>query len=194
MAYKKELKFMKEESRFLEVIADYRDNPEQVNSFITENYNQFFKDIPDGEHKIRLLKKIYQNSLRDDPDRGNHIINITDKDIDFLRKLPNELIKRLFYALIVRAQVKPHETGWIALDFENTLRYAFSDKEARNSKIEIFSECTPHGFETLVIGSANPVLCFKLPIEHSENVLITFKDGEAREKFFEVINFDRHTN
>lgn len=187
---KKELKYKKEEDRFFRDIDGFRDDPELVEQFIVAAGSDYFKMIPDGEHKLRLLRKLYKNNFRTDPDKGHHLVQITDKEIEFLQGLPNDTIKRLFYSLIVRTKVKPHNTGWISLDFENTIYYAFPDKEARDAKIEIFSQCSEYGFETLVIGSTNPILCFRLPIEDDGNVMMEFEDGEARDKFEEVINFD----
>lgn len=185
----KNLKFKKEEERFLKDIEEIRDYPEQVEAFIIENSGEYFPMIPDGTHKMRMLRKIYRNFLNEDPDKGNHIVGITDREIEFLQGLPTELIKRLFYSLIVRSKVKPHPSGWISMDFENTVLYAFSEQDARRLKIEAFSQCSDYGFETLVIGSTKPVLCFRVPVEGGE-VVMEFKDGEAREKFREVIEYD----
>ena len=192
MAGRKELKFKKEEDRFLSDIDGFRDDPSMVEQFIIGAGCDYFKMIPDGEHKLNLLRKIYKNTFTKDPDKGHHLVQITDKEIEFLQSLPNELIKRLFYSLIVRSKVKPHDTGWVSLDFENTIYYALSDKEARNAKIEIFAQCADYGFETLVIGSTKPILCFRLPIEDDGEVVIEFEDGEARERFQEVISFDSY--
>ena len=190
MASRKELKYKKEEDRFLSDIDGFRDNSTLVEQFITGAGCDYFKMIPDGEHKLNLLRKIYKNTFLKDPDKGHHIVQITDKEIEFLQGLPTDLIKRLFYSLIVRAKVKPHDTGWISLDFENTIFYALPDKDAQKAKIEIYSQCTEYGFETLVIGSTKPILCFKLPIENDGDVVMEFEDGEARERFSEVIEFD----
>jgi hypothetical protein len=187
---RKELKYKKEEDRFLSDIDWFRDDEKLVEQYITGAGVDYFKMIPDGEHKCNLLRKIYRNTLKNDPQKGHHLVQITDKEIEFLQKLPNDTIKRLFYSLIIRAKVKPHKTGWISMDFENTIYYGFPDKEARNTKIEAFAQCTEYGFETLVIGSTNPVLCFKLPIESDGDVVMEFEDGEARDKYEEVVGFD----
>lgn len=192
MASRKELKYKKEEDRFLNDIDGIRDDPKLVDEFICAASDDYFPMIPNGEHKTNLLRKIYRNILIADPNKGHHLVQITDKEIEFLQGLPTDLIKRLFYSLIVRSKVKPHNTGWISLDFENTIYYALPDKDARSAKIEIFSQCTEYGFETLVIGSTKPILCFKLPIEDDGDVVMEFEDGEARDMFQEVIEFDTY--
>lgn len=191
---RKDLKFEKQEQEFLDQIKNIIDDPDVVRNFIKENYNNFFPTMPRGEYKIRLLNQIYKQYLNRDVDKGNHCVSITDTEIAFLQSLPNELIKRLFYSLLVRAKVKPHVSGWISLDFENTIFYALNNKEARKAKIEIYSQCTEYGFETLVRGSTKPVLCFKLPDMGEGKVVFEFADGKAREMFEEVIGYDLYSN
>ena len=191
---RKDLKFEKQEKQFLQDIKDIIDSPDEVKNFIGENYNKYFPMIPDGEHKIRLLNGIYKQYLRSDRMRGQYPISITIGEIKFLQSLPTELIKRLFYSLIVRAKVKPHASGWISLDFDNTIFYALNDNDARKAKIEIYSQCTDYGFDTRVSGSTKPVLCFQLPDMGDGEVVFEFTDGEAREKFNEVINYVNHSD
>ena len=191
---KKDIKFEKEENRFLEDIKEIIDNPDEVKNFIGENYNNYFLMIPDGDHKVRLLNGIYKQYLRSDKLKGSHSVTITDKEIEFLQNLPTDLIKRLFYSLVVRAKVKPHASGWVSLDFENTIFYALNDKDARKAKIEIYSQCTDYGFDTRVSGSTKPVLCFQLPDMGDGEVVFEFTDGEAREKFNEVISYVNHSD
>lgn len=191
---KKDLKFEKEENRFLQDIKEIIDIPEDVHKFIGDNYNQYFFMLPDGEHKVRLLKGIYKQYLRADHNRGSYPVSITDNEIKFLQSLPTDLIKRLFYSLIIRAKVKPHASGWISLDFDHTIFYALKDNDARKAKIEIYSQCTDYGFDTRVSGSTKPVLCFQLPNMGDGEVVFEFTDGEAREKFDEVINYVNHSD
>lgn len=191
---KKDLKFEKQEKQFLQDIKDIIDSPDEVKNFIGENYNKYFPMIPDGEHKVRLLNGIYKQYLRSDRMRGQYPITITAGEIKFLQSLPTELIKRLFYSLIVRAKVKPHASGWISLDFDNTIFYALNDNDARKAKIEIYSECTDYGFDTRVSGSTKPVLCFQLPDMGDNEAVFEFTDGEARERFNEVISYVNHSD
>lgn len=186
----KDYKLKKEENRFIKDIQNIIFNSEAVKIFIEENYNKYFNDLPDGEYKIKLLNVIYKRYLKSDMEIGTHPITITQNEIKFLQSLPNELIKKLFYSLIVRAKVKPHISGWVSLDFENTIFYALEDNKAKNAKIEIYSQCTEYGFDTLVRGSTKPVLCFKLPDFGESDIIFEFTDGEARDKFKEVINYD----
>lgn len=191
---KKEVKFEEQEQLFLKDIINIIDDASAVADFIEEKYENYFPSLPNGDYKIRLLKGVYKQYLLSDRKRGQYPITITTGEIRFLQSLPTELIKRLFYSLIIRAKVRPHASGWISLDFDNTIFYALKDNDARKAKIEIYSQCTDYGFDTRVSGSTKPVLCFKLPDMEDGEVVFEFTDGEAREKFNEVINFDIYSN
>ena len=193
---KKELKFKKQEDEFIKKLRelDIINDSAAVLKFVGEHYGEYLTMLPDKEYKIRLLMKVYKEHMRSDAGRGTYLISITDKEIAFLQSLPNELIKRLFYSLIIRMKVRPHPSGWISLDFENTIFYGLKEKEARKAKIEIYSECTPYGFETRVSGSTKPVLCFKIPEIEAGSIVFEFVDGEAIDRFEEIIKYDNNSN
>ena len=186
----KDLRYLIQEQNFLNEIEAIADNPPAVESFINENYNNFLKDLPDGEYKQKLLKRIYKESLKKNPEDGHRPVSITRDEIRFLQALPDEFIKRAFYSLIIRQKVRSHPSGWVSLDFENTMSYAFEDKEIRKMKIEMLAQCSEYGFETRVSGSNKPVLCFRVPKFDDEIVVFEFEDGGAREKYLEVIRYD----
>lgn len=187
-----EMAFDSEQSRFLNDIKDFYDNPTAVADFIKENHNNYLKNIPGGEYKVYLLNRIYLNYLSKDPECGHRVIQITKGEISFLQKLPTDKIKRIFYALLIRMKSHPHSSGWISLDFPNTLNYGFSKKEVKKFKIEEFSECVPFGLEMRVSGSTKPVLCFRIPKDEANaDVVFEFEDGIAINKYEEVIAYER---
>jgi hypothetical protein len=186
---KKDLKFTKEENRFIDNISDILYDKEKVIEYIAEKYDDYFYMMPNGEYKKSVLHKIYENYLNRDIDCGHRNVQITKSHIEFLNGLPSDLIKRLFYSLIVRAAVKPHSSGWISLDYENTIKYGLNDKDAKKAKIEIYSQCTPYGFNCRVSGSTKPVLCFQLPEFEESEVVFEFEDGCAAQMYEEVINY-----
>jgi hypothetical protein len=186
---KKDLKFTKEENRFIDNISDILYDKEKVIEYIAEKYDDYFYMIPKGEYKQSILHKIYNNYLNRDIEDGHREVKITKAHINFLKELPSDLIKRLFYSLIVRAEVKPHSSGWISLDYENTIKYGLNEKDAKKAKIEIYSQCTPYGFDCRVSGSTKPVLCFQLPKFEESEVVFEFEDGCAAQMYEEVINY-----
>ena len=186
-----EIAFDSEQSRFLKDITDFRDNPLAIADFIKENHNNYFKNMPDGEYKIYLLNRIYSNDLCQDPENGHRMVQITSGEISFLQKLPTDKIKRIFYALLIRAKSHPHQSGWISLDFPNTLNYSFSKKEVKKFKIEEFSECVSFGLEMRVSGSTKPVLCFKIPKDEiNTDIVFEFEDGVAMDKYGEIMAYE----
>ena len=91
--------------------------------------------------------------------------------------------------MIVRASVKPHPSGWVSLDFDNTIKYGLSEKDAKKAKIEIYSQCTPYGFNCRVSGSTKPILCFNIPEFEESETVFEFEDGQAVKMYTEVINY-----
>ena len=191
---KKDQKFTKEENRFIDNISDILYDKEKVIEYIAEKYDDYFYMMPKGEYKKSVLYKIYDNYLNRDIEDGHREVKITKAHINFLKELPSDLIKRLFYSLIVRAEVKPHPSGWISLDYENTIKYGLSEKDTKKAKIEIYSQCTPYGFNCRVSGSTKPVLCFQLPEFEESEVVFEFEDGRAAQMYEEVINYNDNSN
>ena len=186
---KKEQKFIKEENRFINDLGDKVYNYDAVKEFIDINYDEYFKTLPAGEYKKDILIKIFKNYLNRDVEDGHREVKITKAHINFLKELPSDLIKRLFYSLIVRAAVKPHPSGWISLDYENTIKYGLSEKDSKKAKIEIYSQCTPYGFNCRVSGSTKPILCFQLPEFEESDIVFTFEDGHAAQMYEKIINY-----
>ena len=185
---KQSVTFESEENRFLAEIKDLLDKPLEVEGFIETNYDSFFTNIPSGEYKKFILKRIYKNYLSSSVEKEPCQILLTEGDVKFLQSLPTDKLKRLFYCLKVRAQVNKHPSGWISLDLEKTLLYGFLESQARHIKIEELANCVPYGFEVRVSGSTKPVLCFKIP-EYEGKVIFEFGEDVAREKFLEVIEY-----
>lgn len=186
---KKEQKFIKEENRFINDLGDKVYSYDAVKEFVDINYDEYFKTLPAGEYKKDILIKIFKNYLNRDVEDGHREVKITKAHINFLKELPSDLIKRLFYSLIVRAAVKPHPSGWISLDYENTIKYGLSEKDSKKAKIEIYSQCTPYGFNCRVSGSTKPILCFQLPEFEESDIVFTFEDGRAAQMYEKIINY-----
>lgn len=186
---KKEQKFIKEENRFINDLGDKVYSYDAVKEFVDINYDEYFKTLPAGEYKKNILIKIFKNYLNRDVEDGHREVKITKAHINFLKELPSDLIKRLFYSLIVRAAVKPHPSGWISLDYENTIKYGLSEKDSKKAKIEIYSQCTPYGFNCRVSGSTKPILCFQLPEFEESDIVFTFEDGRAAQMYEKIINY-----
>lgn len=186
------LKYKNEEIRFKKAISGL--DAEQVDQYIEDNYDNFFKSMPSGDHKKRILKKIYKKTMAEDPQQGKHLVNLTLEEVKFLQSLPTDEIKRLFYCLIIRSKVCPHPSGWISLNFDETLLYGYTLKQSLEIRAERASECVPYGVDFLVRGSTKPVVCFKLRDFDESDVVISFLDGEALHKFKEVMRYDCHTD
>ena len=192
---KKKITFEDEENRFLIDITEIAENPLAVDKFITENYDKYFVNLPNGEYKKYILGRVYKNYLCRDREEGHRLVQITEGDIAFLQSLPTDRIKRIFYSLKIRSKATPHQTGWIALVGTKALLYAFTKREVLKFKLEELSMCVPYGLDICVIGSSKPVLCFKIKNEFEDGkVVFEFEDGVAFEKFEEVIAYERNSD
>ena len=97
---KKEQKFIKEENRFINDLGDRVYSYDAVKEFVDINYDEYFKTLPAGEYKKDILIKIFKNFLNRDVENGHREVKITKAHINFLKELPSDLIKRLFYMVL----------------------------------------------------------------------------------------------
>ena len=102
---KKDPKFTKEENRFINDLGDKVYSYDAVKEFVDINYDEYFKTLPAGEYKKNILIKIFKNYLNRDVENGHREVKITKAHINFLKGLPSDLIKRLFYLLLIHLEI-----------------------------------------------------------------------------------------
>ena len=156
------MKIDDEELRFINAVEDMTD--EERDAHIAEHYDEYLLFLPKGSYKIELLKKVWGRHIASKKIETEVEIVFYNNEVAFLQSLPTEEIKRLFYSLMCKAKLRPHGSGWIRLDFEETIRYGFPESKAKKLRLENLSQCREYGFDAQVVGSNQPVLCFKLSI------------------------------
>lgn len=177
-----------EELAFRQAVENFVLEDETTRLFVEQHFEEYLPSIPSGEYKKRVLLKLCEKIKREKMLSFEKNVSLTVKEIEFLKAIPDDLIKRLFYSLILRSKVNPHSSGWISLDFQNTIKYGFCEKMVKKIRLENLVACKPYGFETQVSGSTNPVLCFRLPkIEESE-IAIEFSTKDALSVYDEVVD------
>lgn len=149
------------------------------NNEIENNYNAYFPSIPKGEYKILLLKKVWGVYIRDLKIDTEVKISFSKIEVDFLRSLPTEEIKRIFYSLMCQAKVCPHSSGWVKLNFPDSMKYGFDSSKVKKLKITCLSQCREYGFDARVIGSNDPIVCFKLDIPGKDDGVDADADDDA---------------
>lgn len=174
-----------------EFLKDASDKSEaQKEALVEENSDKYLTALPAGEYKKVVLRKILEREMMRDSLEGRRRIDLYESEIEFLKSLPNDFIKRVFYSLICRAKLHPHDSGWIELDFKKTMKFGFPEAKASKIKIEQLAACKPYGFECRVVGSTNPILCFKVPVVPSGKRMYRLLSGQTLSGYQEVIAND----
>lgn len=144
------------------------------------------------EGLINILKKKFASSCAE-RDRGlDGMISFYDLEIEFLRSLPNEKIKRLFYSLLCFEKLHWHESGWIRFEIDELAELG----GLKTLKCEDFADLVPFGLKMRVTGSKNAVSTYysigwtieKQTGKYREKKVMDVLGTECTEKFLEVVN------
>ena len=115
-----------------------------------------------------------------------------DLEIEFLKSLPNEKIKRLFYSLLCFEKLHWHESGWIRFEIDELAELG----GLKTLKCEDFADLVPFGLKMRVTGSKNAVSTYysigwtieKQTGKHREKKAVDVLGTECTERFREVVN------
>ena len=88
------------------------------------------------------------------------LINITQREYDFINQIQDVEVRLLFTVLLYCARENWHPTGWIKYDEQVVMQLG----GFKNHKkfLEITQKAAKQGLDFRVVGSKNPILCFKL--------------------------------
>ena len=139
-----------------------------------------------------ILKEEFERlSLEKSIGRDVNIV-FYDLEIEFLKSLPNEKIKRLFYSLLCFEKLHWHESGWIRFEIDELAELG----GLKTLKCEGFADLVPFGLKMRVTGSKNAVSTYysigwtieKQTGKHRERKVVDVLGTECAEKFWEVVN------
>ena len=139
-----------------------------------------------------ILKEEFERlSLEKSIGRDVNIV-FYDLEIEFLKSLPNEKIKRLFYSLLCFEKLHWHESGWIRFEIDELAELG----GLKTLKCEDFADLVPFGLKMRVTGSKNAVSTYysigwtieKQMGKHRERKVVDVLGTECAEKFWEVVN------
>lgn len=122
-------------------------------------------------------------------------ISFYDKEVEFLRSLPDEKTKRLFYSLLCFEKLHWHESGWIRFEIDELAELG----GLKTLKCEEFADLVPFGLKMRVTGSKNAVSTYcsigwmieKQTGKYREKKIIDVLGIECAEKFWEVVDGTR---
>ena len=139
-----------------------------------------------------ILKEEFERlSLEKSIGRDVNIV-FYDLEIEFLKSLPNEKIKRLFYSLLCFEKLHWHESGWIRFEIDELAELG----GLKTLKCEDFADLVSFGLKMRVTGSKNAVSTYysigwtieKQTEKHRERKVVDVLGTECAEKFWEVMN------
>ena len=122
---------------------------------------------------VDVLKNKFESICFENLKEKDKTICFDEIEIEFLKSLPNEKIKRLFYSLLCFEKLHWHESGWIRFEID-----------------------VPFGLKMRVTGSKNAVSTYysigwtieKQTGKHRERKVVDVLGTECAEKFWEVVN------
>lgn len=161
----------------------------------TEDFeNSVLPSVKHKESKKKLIEKMKENWVEK---IQKHLldeakISFYDKEIEFLKSLPNEKIKRLFYSLLCFEKLHWHESGWIRFEIDELAELG----GLKNLRCEDFADLVPFGLDMRVTGSKNAVTTYysiglmidKGTGKYRTKEVVNFLGTECADRFWEVVN------
>ena len=144
------------------------------------------------ENSLNILKEVFREQDYKTKIETEQVISFYDLEIEFLKSLPSEKIKRLFYSLLCFEKLHWHESGWIRFEIDELAELG----GLKTLKCEEFADLVPFGLKMRVTGSKNAVSTYysigwtieKQTGKHREKKVVDILGTECADKFWEVVN------
>ena len=146
------------------------------------------------EDSLNILKEVFREQDYKKKIETEQVISFYDLEIEFLKSLPSEKIKRLFYSLLCFEKLHWHESGWIRFEIDELAELG----GLKTLKCEDFADLVSFGLKMRVTGSKNAVSTYysigwtieKQTGKHREKKVVDILGTECADKFWEVVNID----
>lgn len=147
------------------------------------------------EDSLNILKEAFREQAYKRMIETDQIISFYDIEIEFLKSLPDEKIKRLFYSLLCFEKLHWHESGWIRFEIDELAEIG----GLKTLKCEDFADLVPFGLKMRVTGSKNAVSTYysigwtidKQTGKYRWKKVMDVLGTECVERFWEVVNGTR---
>lgn len=144
------------------------------------------------EDSLNILKRVFRERKSEKMIAAEQVISFYNLEIEFLKSLPSEKIKRLFYSLLCFEKLHWHESGWIRFEIDELAELG----GLKILKCEDFADLVPFGLKMRVTGSKNAVSTYysigwtieKQTGKHREKKVVDVLGAECADKFWEVVN------
>lgn len=169
-------------------------NEKTIASIFSSEKNDYDKSkvlLPEEMIK-KLTDKVVEESTARKISRDQEIY-FYDLEIEFLKSLPDEKIKRLFYSLLCFEKLHWHESGWIRFEIDELAELG----GLKTLRCEDFADLVPFGLKMRVTGSKNAVSTYysigwmieKQTNKDRTNTFLSINGLQCTEKFLEVLNW-----
>lgn len=156
-----------------------------------QDIETLFSNLVCGD-SLNILKEVFREQDYKNLVETDQVISFYDLEIEFLKSLPSEKIKRLFYSLLCFEKLHWHESGWIRFEIDEIAEIG----GLKMLKCEDFADLVPFGLKMRVTGSKNAVSTYysigwtieKQTGKHREKKVVDILGIECAEKFWEVVN------
>lgn len=144
------------------------------------------------EDSLNILKEVFREQDYKKLVETDQVISFYDLEIEFLKSLSSEKIKRLFYSLLCFEKLHWHESGWIRFEIGELAELS----GLKTLKCEDFADLVSFGLKMRVTGSKNAVSTYysigwtieKQTGKHREKKAVDVLGTECVERFWEVVN------
>ena len=144
------------------------------------------------ENSLNILKEVFREQDYKTKIETAQVISFYDLEIEFLKSLPSEKIKRLFYSLLCFEKLHWHESGWIRFEIDELAELG----GLKTLRCEDFADLVPFGLKMRVTGSKNAVSTYysigwtieNQTGKYRERKVVDVSGTECAEKFWEVVN------
>lgn len=108
----------------------------------------------------RAVDLLLNSALLERQPVGEMMIDISQQEYDFISQISDRDVRILFVVLVYCARRNWHPTGWIKYDEQMVMELGGFKNHTRF--LEITQRASKQGLDFRVVGSKNPILCFKL--------------------------------
>lgn len=110
------------------------------------------------EEVVRLLVTMNPPSKKEKQEE----FEIYSSEVEYLKGIPEVIDRKVLFLLLTISKYDNHPTGWIK--YKRDLLFKFWGLKLTNpQKSEVISRCCKNGaIDLRVVGSKNPIVCFKV--------------------------------
>ena len=108
----------------------------------------------------RAVDLLLNSALLESQPVGETMIDISQQEYDFISQIGDRDVRILFAVLVYCARRNWHPTGWIKYDEQKVMELGGFKNHTRF--LEVTQKASRQGLDFRVVGSKNPILCFKL--------------------------------